>query len=189
MKVQNNKIAVTAGKEIAEIEEKISVDSIQTLMTQIEQANNIFVTGAGRSLLMLRAFAMRLMHLGFNSYVVGDTITPAFSKSDLLIVGSASGETSNLVTISKEAKEIGGKIFLLSIFPESTLGMLANNVLRIPAYTDKLPESDENKKNILPGGSMFEISMLVLLDSLIIPLGEDKNIATNKYFDRHANLE
>ena len=36
---------------------------------------------------------------------------------------------------------------------------------------------------------MFEISMLVLLDSMIIPLGKYQNVATNKYFDRHANLE
>ena len=45
------------------------------------------------------------------------------------------------------------------------------------------------KKNILPGGSMFEISMLVLFDTMIMPLAEEKSVATNTYFARHANLE
>ena len=189
MKYNTKEIATIAGKEISDIENKISDKDIELLMKKIKGAKKIFVAGAGRSLLMLRAFAMRLMHLGFDSYVVGDTITPAYSKDDLLIIGSASGETGNLISISKKAQEIGGQIFVLTIFPESTLGKMANVFLRIPAYTDKLPESAENKKNILPGGSMFEISMLVLLDSMIIPLGEYQNVATNKYFDRHANLE
>ena len=50
-------------------------------------------------------------------------------------------------------------------------------------------ENDDNKKNILPGGSMFEISMLVLFDTMIMPLAEEKSVATNTYFARHANLE
>lgn len=182
-------IARRAGIELSEIEEKVDEKEVYELMELIESANKIFVCGAGRSLLMLRCFAMRLMHIGFEVYVVGDTITPAFEAGDLLIVGSASGETTNVISIAKRAKEYGGKVAVLSIFKDSTLGKIADHCVRIPAYTDKLPESEENKKSILPGGSIFEISMLVLLDSMIIPLGEKKNIATDKYFKRHANLE
>lgn len=189
MAIEIKRIAETAGTEISEIQASIPDNEIEKLINKIEKANKIFAAGAGRSLLMLRAFAMRLMHLGFDSYVVGDTITPAFEPGDVLVIGSASGETGNLIEIAKKAKKIGGDLVVLSIFPESTLGKMADGFLRIPAYTDKLPESKENKKNVLPGGSMFEISMLVLLDSMIIPLGEHQNVATNKYFNRHANLE
>ncbi len=38
--------------------------------------NRIFVTGLGRTGLMARGFAMRLMHLGRRVYHVGDVITP-----------------------------------------------------------------------------------------------------------------
>lgn len=55
-----------------------------------------------------------------------------------------------------------------SIFPESTLRKLDDVFVKIPAYTDKLPVSEENQPNILPGRSMFEISMLILFDSLIL---------------------
>ncbi|WP_228481731.1 6-phospho-3-hexuloisomerase [Lacticaseibacillus paracasei] len=171
MAIEIKRIAETAGTEISKIQASIPDNEIEKLINKIEKANKIFVAGAGRSLLMLRAFALRLMHLGFDSYVVGDTITPAFEPGDVLVIGSASGETGNLIEIAKKAKKIGGDLVVLSIFPESTLGKMADGFLRIPAYTDKLPESKENKKNVLPGGSMFEISMLVLLDSMIIPLG------------------
>jgi 6-phospho-3-hexuloisomerase len=184
-----NEIAIQAGQELAEIESRISPNVSMQLLSEVEAANKVFVAGGGRSLLMLRAFAMRLMHFGFKSHVVGDTTTPAFEAGDLLVIGSASGETGHLIEIAKKAKKIGGKIFVISVFPESTLGKMADTILRIPAYTDKIPESEENKKNILPGGSMFESSMLILLDSMIIPLGTDQNIDTDKYFNRHANLE
>ncbi len=48
---------------------------------------------AERSGLMMRVFAMRLMHMGFESHVVGETLTPAVEKGDLLVIGSGSGET------------------------------------------------------------------------------------------------
>lgn len=187
--METKEIARIAGLEISEIESKINPAQIEMFMQDIMDAKKIYVCGAGRSLLMLRCFAMRLMHIGFDAYVVGDTTTPAFEEGDLLIVGSASGETSNLISIAQRAKGYGGKIAVCSIFDDSTLGKLADSFIRIPAYTDKKPENEDNKKNILPGGSMFEISMEVLFDSMIIPLGERKSIATNKYFSRHANLE
>ena len=71
-------------------------------MEAICKAKKIYVAGAGRSLLTLRCLAMRLMHLGFESYVVGDTTTPAFEKEDLRIAGSGSGETKGLVTCGGE---------------------------------------------------------------------------------------
>ena len=172
------KTAAIAGMEISEIESRIDEKQLKQLMEKIRRAKKIYVCGAGRSLLMLRCFAMRLMHVGYDAYVVGDTTTPAFEEGDLLIVGTASGETTNLISIA-----------VCSIFPESSLGKRADAFVRIPAYTDKLPESDDNKKNILPGGSMFEISMLVLFDTMIMPLAEEKSVATNTYFARHANLE
>lgn len=143
MNVKNT--AITAGLEISDIESRIVDEQITNFINEIRNANKIYVCGAGRSLLMLRCLAMRLMHIGYDAYVVGDTTTPAFEKGDLLIVGSASGETSNLISIAQRAKNYGGRIALCSIFPSSTLGKLADTFIRIPAYTDKLAESEENR--------------------------------------------
>lgn len=48
----------------------------------------VYIAGVGRSSLMIRSFAMRLMHLDITVYVVGETVTPAIQEGDLLILGS-----------------------------------------------------------------------------------------------------
>ena len=55
---------------------------------KILNARRIYVMGAGRSGLVAKGFAMRLMHLGFQSYVVGETITPALQKGDVIVIFS-----------------------------------------------------------------------------------------------------
>merc|ERR1712093_748806 len=59
---------------------------------------------------MAKSFAMRMMHMGFDAYVIGETVTPTFEKDDILIIGSGSGETKSLVMIAEKAKTISGKI-------------------------------------------------------------------------------
>jgi len=48
--------------------------------------DKILLLGTGRSGFVGRAFALRLMHLGFSVYVSGETITPALSADDLVVV-------------------------------------------------------------------------------------------------------
>lgn len=180
--------ATRAARELAEALESVDEKQVENLMDAICSAKKIYVTGAGRSLLMLRCFAMRLMHLGFQSYVVGDTTTPAFEREDLLICGSGSGETGGLVNAAVKAKKIGGKIAVITIRKDSTLGKMADALVEITAYTDKV-ECDVKERPILPGGSMFEQGILVLTDAIVLPLSEKTGIPTNRAFSNHANLE
>ncbi len=41
---------------------------------------------------MAKAFAMRMMHIGLNAYIVGETLT-LLQEGGLVIIGSGSGET------------------------------------------------------------------------------------------------
>lgn len=181
--------AAKAAGELAQTLAKINPAEADALMHEILAAKTVFLAGAGRSLLMLRAFAMRLMHIGFTVHLVGDTVTPALREGDLLVIGSGSGETGGLVNMAKKVKQLKGRLAVISIFPESTLGKMADVVVRIPAYTDKLPESADNRRGTLPGGSMFEQGILLLGDSMILPLSEKTGTPTDRAFDRHANLE
>ena len=79
-------------EELAECYAAMDEEQIQEWERRIKKANRIYVAGAGRSLLMIRGFAMRLMHMGFVSYVVGETVTPAIAPGDLLIIASGSGK-------------------------------------------------------------------------------------------------
>jgi len=47
------------------------------LEKEIAQAKRIFVGGAGRSLLSMKGFAMRLMQTGHETYLVGEVCTPS----------------------------------------------------------------------------------------------------------------
>jgi 6-phospho-3-hexuloisomerase len=186
MKVSNT--AEKAALELSEALGAIHENSCEAMMQAILNAKRIFLTGAGRSLLVLRCFAMRLMHLGFEVYVVGDTTTPAFEAEDLLIVGSGSGETLGSVNTARKARSLGGKVALITTRGESTLAEISDCVVVIPAFTDKV-ENHSIKQPILPGGTMFEQALLVLGDTLILPLAKEMGIPTDKPFARHANLE
>ncbi len=182
-------IAGKAAEDLAETLSRVDATQTNSLIKAINEAESVFVVGAGRSLLMLRGFAMRLMHLGIDAHVVGDVTTPAFRKEDLLVVGTGSGETSSLINIVGKAKKIGGKVGVISIFPESTLGKMADIVVHIPSYTDKLPASTENKPSTLHCGSVFEESLLILCDAMIETLAAKVGVKTDRSFSRHANLE
>ena len=95
--METKEVAYTAAMELANTLKNIDQEEIDRLATGIKQAKRIFVSGAGRSLLMLKGLAMRLMHLGYDVYVVGEVTTPAFLPDDLLILASASGETTSLI--------------------------------------------------------------------------------------------
>ena len=52
----------------------------------IIDSKNIFVYGVGRSGIVGRMFAMRLVQMGFNAYFVGETIAPVVPAKDSVIL-------------------------------------------------------------------------------------------------------
>lgn len=162
---------------------------LEQLQQQLLKADRIFVAGAGRSLLMIRGFAMRLMHIGLQSYVVGETVTPAIQPADLLVIASGSGATSSLVVMAQKCKKIGASLALLTTMPDSPIGQLADYIVEVPAATTK--NSDNTRSSVQPGGNTFEQSVLLICDALIIKLTDSISVCeTNeKLMSRHANLE
>lgn len=169
-----------------------SINPVETekLINAIISANKVFVTGAGRSLLMVRALAMRLMQLGLDAHVVGETVTPAISSEDLLIVGSGSGETGTLKVIVKNAKEIRSRIGLITLNPNSSIGKLADVIVKIKATSTKVNQ-DLSEKSFQPGANLFEQSLMIICDSIVIKLIDKLEMHNpNKVLmGKHANLE
>jgi len=128
------------------------------------------------------------MHMGFDVYVVGETITPSLEPADLLVIGSGSGETGSLVAMAHKTKKIGAKLAVVTIFPESSIGRLADIAITISAPTPKV-EDDSGVESIQPMGSLFEQSLFLFLDSIILRLMEKRGNNSNLMFTRHANLE
>ena len=182
---------------IHEAEEYLVEEDIVKFIEIITTADNIFVTGAGRSGLAAKAFAMRLMHLGLSSYVVGETISPAINAGDCILAISGSGETNTIVTAAKISKKRGAKVLALTSYPESSLGQIADGIIHVKGRT-KVEVDDENylKRQIkgnytslTPLGTAFELTSLVFLDGLVSELMEAMGKTEQDLKSRHTVLE
>lgn len=158
------------------------------LAQAVFKAPRLFVAGCGRSGLMVKAFAMRVMHLGKTVYVLGDVTTPSIREGDLLLIASGSGETESLVSYAKKARKLNANVATVTIYPRATIGSLAQNVVRINAPTSK-SEEETGVVSVQPMGSLFEQSLLLFLDSCIVRLMELAGKGSAEMFENHANLE
>ncbi|WP_172632612.1 6-phospho-3-hexuloisomerase [Methanotorris igneus] len=150
-------------------------NKLNSFLDAIINAKNIFVFGVGRSGLVGKAFAMRLMHLGFNVYVVGETICPSFKKGDLLIAISGSGETTLTIEIAKKADNV----VAITCNVPNTLAKISN--IWIPICI--------SKNEYLPLGTAFEHIAFIFLDIVVALLMERLGISEKEMKERHCNLQ
>jgi len=180
--------AVVQSVDENEIEEMISM-----LMDVGE--NKILILGTGRSGFVGRAFALRLMHLGFNVYVSGETITPALTPEDLVIAISGSGVTRTVVAQAEVAKEVGSKVVAVTSHPDTPLAKYADKVVVVKGRTKIDDEFDYDRRQITgeydtaPLGTMFELSAMVFLDCIIADLMRRLGTSEIDMRKRHANAE
>jgi len=166
---------------------RVPPEGLERLVEAILKADRVYVAGGGRSGLMARAFAMRLMHLGLMTYVVGETTTPAIRSGDVLVSCSASGETQVTVLVSRVAHDAGARVFAITATPDSPMARLADDVIVIPAPSKRSPA--RAGESLQYGGSLFEQALLVLLDALGLDIGRRLGTAPQEVDSRHANLE
>ena len=175
--------------ELATCLSAVSPPNVEGAIDEITKSKRVFLAGAGRSGLAIRAAAMRLMHLGKTVHVVGEVTTPSITDGDLLLVGSGSGRTETLVAIARKAKEESARLLVITIDPESPLAQLADRIVAIPAPSPKVVSSREPAKSIQPLGNLFEQGLLILLDVIASMIMERQGLSSDEMFTRHANLE
>ena len=120
LKAAADEILDGARKAIDELDE----EQVEKMIQMILDAKNkkIFVVGMGRSGFVGRAFALRLMNLGFNVYFLGETITPAAEKDDLVIAISGTGMTKLVLSATTVAKEIGTRVVAITSYQGFAVG-------------------------------------------------------------------
>jgi 6-phospho-3-hexuloisomerase len=169
---------------------------IDMILDSLNDSKKILVIGAGRSGLAAKAFAMRLMHLGFNVFVFGETITPALGEGDLIISISGSGITKVVVTASTAAKDVKARILAITSHADSPLAKLSDHIIIIPGRTKMAAEEDYTIRQILgeheplaPLGTLFEITLNIFLDSVIAELMQRLGKTEQDLKKRHATIE
>jgi 6-phospho-3-hexuloisomerase len=176
--------------EMSRTLDRVSPEGLDRLVEAVLKAGRIYVAGGGRSGLMAQAFAMRLMHLGLTTYVVGDTTTPSIRSGDLLVSCSASGETQVTVLVSEVAQKAGARVFAITATPDSPMARLANEMIVIPAPSKRGPPGvGSATESAQYGGSLFEQGLLVLLDAIGAEIGRRLGTPPQELDSRHANLE
>jgi len=150
------------ASKVRTVADTIEDDEVDSFIREILAAERVYVMGAGRSGLVAKAFAMRLMHLGLRSYVVGETITPAIEPSDMIIAFSGSGNTKTVADISETAKEIGATVGLITSNKDSRIGKIADSIVVIESQRDAVTDDSHE----------YEIRQMMGEHRSFAPLGD-----------------
>lgn len=196
-KVKNTTIGLLTllTQNLSEVSEEGLETFMETLASHYDR--KVLVVGAGRSLLVGKSFALRLLHLGYRVYVLGDTLVPSISKGDLVLAISGSGSTKLVVTAVEAAKHAGATIALVTSFPDSPVGKLSDVILKVRGrIVGKEEGRDYFSRQILglheplaPLGTLFEDSCVILLDAMIPVLMGKLGVTEETLKQRHANVE
>ena len=168
--------------------DSVKSDSIEQVVKAVQNSKRVFFTGAGRSFLMTQAIAMAFMQIGIESYVTGGVTTPAIQEGDLLVIASGSGETGSLKVMAQKAKKQGASLATITIFPQASIGSLADAVIAVPGSTPK-SELADTAVSVQPMGNAFEQMLWLICDTVVIILMKRLGRTEEEMFALHANLE
>lgn len=137
LKNLNNCKSVIENQEesIAQFRDIILTASYKRVSSK--RKKSIFLAGAGRSGFVAKAFAMRLMHLGFYAYVFNETIAPPVNDGDIIIIVSKSGKSNSITQIVEDSKLDNVKFLAVCGNTESELAQKADARIVI----DSLPQT------------------------------------------------
>lgn len=172
------------NQELAKACEQIPEDQLDQFIAELDAHARIFVYGTGRSGLMLKAFAMRLMQMGYTAFVVGET-TPSIQKGDLLVVASSSGETGSVVAAADSAARQGADVCAITGAHASTLASRHAPIIRIESAS----KFATSKASVQPLGSLFEQMLLMIFDAAILKMSRRREGTNEAMAAQHASIE
>lgn len=170
---------------------RMNDNAVRGLLEKIKESDRIFLLGAGREGLSTREFAMRLMHVGKQSYWVWDDTTPSMREGDLFICACGSADVEHENTLCDNAKKTGATLALVTPSARGHILDIADLVVKVPATAYKaVYESDEDHvPTTQMMGNQFEQALLVLFDVLIMMYCEEMGISNEEMEARHRNIE
>lgn len=157
-----------------------SVEETDKFVDLIIGCRRIFLYGVGRSGLIAKAFAIRLVQMGLEVFFVGETVTPIVEEGHLVIIVSYTGETMSAIQTANIVRRVGAKVVAITANSHSKLAAASNLVMEIH------PPKDDEKKRLAPMGTLFEDATLIYLDSIVAMLMEKLGQSEGLMRKRHA---
>jgi len=173
--------------ELERSAQQIKTSDLDEIVHAIQTAHHIFLAGAGRSGLAIRAFGNRLLHLGYQISIVGEISSPHSASGDLLILCSGSGETDSLKSLAKKAKTAGLQLALLTTKAHSTIAQWADILVCLPGKSKS--EQNTTMGFSQPMGSEFEQLAFLTFDGIVMDLMDVTGETSESMLARHADFE
>jgi 6-phospho-3-hexuloisomerase len=174
-------------RELTDVFYAIEEGQVQGLINLIVKADKIFVYSCGREALMLKAFAMRLHHLGFKVHVVGDVTVPAIGLNDLMLIVCGPGYVSTDIAMANIAKKSGASVAVMTANMEGEICGYCNHIVCIPAQT--MAVKADQAKSSQPMGAVFEQAQLLIEEYIVVKLSEILKCSEEDMRKNHTVLE
>lgn len=163
---------------------QVEDDTLASFLRILQPARRVFLYGRGRSGFVARAFAVRLMHLGYQTYVVGETITAPVKRDDVVVLVSGSGSTYPVVMTAELGRRQGATVVAITAQPDSEVARLAHVVVPLCP-----PDGNGERARLAPLGTLFETSAWLFFDAVVAILMERLGETETSMRKRHATLE
>jgi 6-phospho-3-hexuloisomerase len=169
-------IAKKIAQILADGGEKTTEEIIKLLLA----SDKVFIYGAGRSGLIGKAFAIRLVQLGLKVFFIGETTTPIVDDTDVALIISNTGETMSAIQTANIIRRVGAKVIVMTSKKTSKLAHAGNIVVSLD------PEPDDETPALAPLGTLFEDAALIFLDGIVAQIMEKRAETESKMRGRHA---
>ncbi len=168
------------GLKVTESLSKIDPAAVGRAVQMIQKAPQVFVYGAGRSGIVARAFAMRLVQVGITAYVIGESVTPIVRKGDLVVIFSNRGESQSSLQTANIVRREGADLVVVTSRGTSKLSHAATLLLLL-----EFQEESERAVHA-PLGTLFESGSLRLGDGIVAELMQARGENEASLRQRHA---
>jgi 6-phospho 3-hexuloisomerase len=168
------------GERVSESLRLVDPALVARTLDILGAAPSTFVYGAGRSGIIGRAFAMRLVQAGLRAYVIGESVTPIVKRGDAVFILSGRGESYSSIQTANIVRREGAELVVVTARASSKLAHAAT--LLVPL---EFPE-DADRPLLAPLGTLFESASLRLTDALVAALLERRGETEDSMRRRHA---
>lgn len=168
------------GDRVTAALERVDPTLIAGAVALLSKAPQIFVYGAGRSGIVGRAFAMRLVQAGMRAYVIGESVTPIVRAGDAVFILSGQGESYSSIQTANIVRREGAQLIVLTARASSKLAHAATLLILLD-----FPE-DAERPRLAPLGTLFESGSLRLTDALVAELAASRGETEASMRRRHA---
>lgn len=184
----------TVMSEIDEVLSSVDPKQLRKLVSAITKNNEVKVLGyaAGRMGSGLKAFVMRLNHLGIKASFFGDNYVPPMNENDVFICCSNSGSTKSVLSILEIFKaKANGTVVSFVGNDKSKMAELSDIVIKFKTCNGGLNSADDPTKidSIQPMTTLTEQSMFILFDIITMMVIETMGIDIKDTKKYHSNIE